>query len=188
VPITEDREDYDALLKALGSSVRLVRPGGDPSRSQEPVRRVGRARARRRPAQLPRGAPLPGQQPRAHQDRRHRSPSLASRGREELSPSPSFEPCGRSSRTRLSSRWFPHRGLRAARQAVSRANSPAVASRHSASVVGRQHSVRSRAASPALAGWRAIALGMKPSKAVTDPNFYHLRGASVLSVLGSRLT
>jgi len=56
-----------------------------------------------------------------------RSPPPASRGREELSPSPPSEPCGRFSRTRLSSRWFPHRGLRAARQAVSRANSPAVA-------------------------------------------------------------
>ena len=55
------------------------------------------------------------------------SPSLASRGREGLSPSPPSEPCGRFSRTRLSSWWFPHRGLHAARQAVSRANSPAVA-------------------------------------------------------------
>jgi len=55
------------------------------------------------------------------------NPPLASRGREGLSPSPPSEPCGRFSRTRLSSWWFPHRGLRAARQAVSRANSPAVA-------------------------------------------------------------
>jgi len=54
-------------------------------------------------------------------------PPLASRGREGLLPSPPSEPCGRFSRTRLSSWWFPHRGLRAARQAVSRANSPAVA-------------------------------------------------------------
>ena len=54
-------------------------------------------------------------------------PPPASRGREGLSPSPPSEPCGRFSRTRLSSWWFPHRGLRAARQAVSRANSPAVA-------------------------------------------------------------
>jgi len=54
-------------------------------------------------------------------------PPPASRGREGLSPSPPSEPCGRFSRTRLSSWWFPHRGLHAARQAVSRANSPAVA-------------------------------------------------------------
>src|SRR5437867_3069272 len=33
------------------------------------------------------------------------------RGRERLSPSPPSEPCVRFSRTRLSSRWFPHRGL-----------------------------------------------------------------------------
>ena len=31
------------------------------------------------------------------------------RGREGLSPSPPSEPCWRFSRTRLSSRWFPHR-------------------------------------------------------------------------------
>jgi len=31
------------------------------------------------------------------------------RGRERLSPSPPSEPCVQFSRTRLSSRWFPHR-------------------------------------------------------------------------------
>jgi hypothetical protein len=31
------------------------------------------------------------------------------RGRKGLSPSPPSEPCWRFSRTRLSSRWFPHR-------------------------------------------------------------------------------
>ena len=31
------------------------------------------------------------------------------RGRKGLSPSPPSEPCRRFSRTRLSSRWFPHR-------------------------------------------------------------------------------
>src|SRR5207302_5324900 len=31
------------------------------------------------------------------------------RGRKRLSPSPPSEPCVRFSRTRLSSRWFPHR-------------------------------------------------------------------------------
>ncbi len=68
-----------------------------------------------------------------------RNPPLPSRGREGLSPSPPSEPCGRFSRTRLSSWWFPHRGLRAARQAVSRANTllydPGNVKRWSSSVV-----------------------------------------------------
>src|SRR5206468_12310965 len=34
---------------------------------------------------------------------------ISDRGRERLSPSPPSEPCVRFSRTRLSSRWFPHR-------------------------------------------------------------------------------
>ena len=49
------------------------------------------------------------------------------RGREGFYTSPPSEPYGRFSRIRLSSRWFPHRGCLACRQAVSRVNSPAVA-------------------------------------------------------------
>jgi hypothetical protein len=36
-------------------------------------------------------------------------PMAMHRGRKGLSPSPPSEPCWRFSRTRLSSRWFPHR-------------------------------------------------------------------------------
>ena len=36
-------------------------------------------------------------------------PPAGDRGRKRLSPSPPSEPCVRFSRTRLSSRWFPHR-------------------------------------------------------------------------------
>jgi Transposase zinc-binding domain len=35
--------------------------------------------------------------------------NLMNRGRKGLLPSPPSEPCWRFSRTRLSSRWFPHR-------------------------------------------------------------------------------
>jgi len=43
---------------------------------------------------------------------------------ERLSPSPPSEPCVRFSRTRLSSRWFPHRDWLASFQAVCMVNSP----------------------------------------------------------------
>ena len=46
------------------------------------------------------------------------------RGRKRLSPSPPSEPCVRFSRTRLSSRWFPHRDWLASFQAVCMVNSP----------------------------------------------------------------
>ena len=46
------------------------------------------------------------------------------RGRKGLSPSPPSEPCVRFSRTRLSSRWFPHRDWLASFQAVCMVNSP----------------------------------------------------------------
>src|SRR5262245_34127214 len=46
------------------------------------------------------------------------------RGRERLLPSPPSEPCVRFSRTRLSSRWFPHRDWLASFQAVVMVNSP----------------------------------------------------------------
>ena len=46
------------------------------------------------------------------------------RGRKRLSPSPPSEPCVRFSRTRLSSRWFPHRDWLASFQAVCMMNSP----------------------------------------------------------------
>src|SRR5262245_44897152 len=50
--------------------------------------------------------------------------SLSDRGRKGLSPSPPSEPCVRFSRTRLSSRWFPHRDWLASFQAVCMVNSP----------------------------------------------------------------
>src|SRR5215470_9314219 len=46
------------------------------------------------------------------------------RGRKRLSPSPPSEPCVRFSRTRLSSRWFPHRDWLASFQAAYMVNSP----------------------------------------------------------------
>jgi hypothetical protein len=46
------------------------------------------------------------------------------RGRKRLSPSPPSEPCVRFSRTRLSSRWFPHRDWLASFQAALMVNSP----------------------------------------------------------------
>jgi hypothetical protein len=46
------------------------------------------------------------------------------RGRKRLSPSPPSEPCVRFSRTRLSSRWFPHRDWLASFQAAVMVNSP----------------------------------------------------------------
>ena len=46
------------------------------------------------------------------------------RGRKRLLPSPPSEPCVRFSRTRLSSRWFPHRDWLASFQAVCMVNSP----------------------------------------------------------------
>ena len=46
------------------------------------------------------------------------------RGREGFEPSPPSEPCVRFSRTRLSSRWFPHRECLACSKAVRRVNSP----------------------------------------------------------------
>jgi len=51
-------------------------------------------------------------------------PKVVDRGRERLSPSPPSEPCVRFSRTRLSSRWFPHRDWLASFQAAFRVNSP----------------------------------------------------------------
>ena len=59
--------------------------------------------------------------------RRHIVPGLASkpdRGRKRLSPSPPSEPCVQFSRTRLSSRWFPHRDWLADCQAETMVNSP----------------------------------------------------------------
>ena len=53
-------------------------------------------------------------------DVRHRpapAPTRRDRGRDGLSPTPPSEPCGRFSRTRLSSRRFLHRGRFAACQA-----------------------------------------------------------------------
>ena len=41
--------------------------------------------------------------------RRLKGSIIVDRGRKGLSPSPPSEPCWRFSRTRLSSRWFPHR-------------------------------------------------------------------------------
>jgi hypothetical protein len=49
------------------------------------------------------------------------------RGRKRLSPSPPSEPCVRFSRTRLSSRWFPHRDWLAGFQAAVMVNSPLAA-------------------------------------------------------------
>ena len=46
------------------------------------------------------------------------------RGREELAPSPPSEPCGRFSRARLSSRWFPHRDWPARTKASNKVKSP----------------------------------------------------------------
>src|SRR4029453_4910305 len=46
------------------------------------------------------------------------------RGRKRLSPSPPSEPCVRFSRTRLSSRWFPHRDWLPPFQAAVVVNSP----------------------------------------------------------------
>ena len=50
--------------------------------------------------------------------------TIEDRGRKRLSPSPPSEPCVRFSRTRLSSRWFPHRDWLASFQAVCMVNSP----------------------------------------------------------------
>src|SRR6266508_2440213 len=46
------------------------------------------------------------------------------RGRRRLSPSPPSEPCVRFSRTRLSSRWFPHRDWLASPQIAILVNNP----------------------------------------------------------------
>jgi len=49
---------------------------------------------------------------------------VSDRGRKRLSPSPPSEPCVRFSRTRLSSRWFPHRGWLARQQITIMVNNP----------------------------------------------------------------
>src|SRR5262249_16583184 len=51
------------------------------------------------------------------------------RGRKGLSPSPPSEPCWRFSRTRLSSRWFPHRDWLACTR-MPRVNNRCAAKRH----------------------------------------------------------
>jgi hypothetical protein len=57
-------------------------------------------------------------------DQFRQNPPDCDRGRKRLSPSPPSEPCVRFSRTRLSSRWFPHRDWLASFQAASMVNSP----------------------------------------------------------------
>ena len=52
---------------------------------------------------------------------------VSDRGRKRLSPSPPSEPCVRFSRTRLSSRWFPHRDWLASPQIAILVNNPCTA-------------------------------------------------------------
>src|SRR5215472_16899454 len=58
----------------------------------------------------------------------HEEPAF-DRGRERLSPSPPSEPCVRFSRTRLSSRWLPHRDWLVDTR-IQRVNNRCAAKRH----------------------------------------------------------
>ena len=84
------------------------------------------------------------------------SPRL-DRGRKRLSPSPPSEPCVRFSRTRLSSRWFPHRDWLASPQIAIMVNNPYPAKKTLVSLDAvtqrRQHALHSLRGFNSLPVW-----------------------------------